>query len=218
MVITIDGPVASGKSTTAKLLSKKLGFHYLNTGLLYRAVAYLLLKLGKDLSKNFNESDLDFIKDITYKFADQNPKIYFNNDDITPNLYTGLLDQPASIISKNSILREKLLILQRKVADSYSIIADGRDCGSVVFPLADFKFYLTANVDVRAKRMQEDLVRKNSQMSFEQIKSSIIERDKRDMEREIAPLIIPKGGIIIDNSDMSIEDTIEKIESIIKKG
>lgn len=218
MVITIDGPVASGKSTTAKLLSKKLGFHYLNTGLLYRAVAYLLLKLGKDLSKNFSESDLDFIKDITYKFADQNPKIYFNNDDITPNLYTGLLDQPASIISKNSILREKLLILQRKVADSYSIIADGRDCGSVVFPLADFKFYLTANVDVRAKRMQEDLVRKNSQMSFEQIKSSIIERDKRDMEREIAPLIIPKGGIIIDNSDMSIEDTIEKIESIIKKG
>lgn len=215
MIITIDGPAASGKSTTAKLLAEMLKFNYLSTGLLYRAVAYLLLRNNRNINDQLMQKDLDFINDIKYEFNGNNPKISFKHEDITSNLYNNLLDQAASIISKNPLVREKLLVIQRNVANSYSIVADGRDCGTVVFPNADYKFYLTANVEVRANRMKQDLARKNLQMDIEEIKKSLIERDKRDMERSIAPLRIPEGGIIIDNSNMNIQDTLKEIENII---
>ena len=222
MIITIDGPVASGKSSVAKAIASELGIYYLYTGLLYRAVAHLLMKKlekkgGKVLPQEFRDvveklklSDLDWIKDLVYEYENREPHLYFKDKEITDFLRQSDLDQAASLVSANPHVREALLDLQRSIAEEHDVIADGRDCGTVIFPKAEHKIYLTASVEERAKRVLGDDDRKSLE-SFEDTVKSIKERDERDSGRAVAPLRIPEDAILIDNSDLNLSQTIAKI-------
>lgn len=208
VVITIDGPVASGKSTIAQALAKHLGYYYLYTGLLYRAVAYI--------QDQFIElKGLEFIKDITYEYQGSKPQISYKSNDITPFLYDASLDQKSSIVSVDSDIRFALLPIQRNVASKYNIIADGRDCGTVVFPEATIKFFLTADLETRSWRLFNDNKRTYADMTFEQVRDALIERDNRDQSRSISPLRIPDNALVIDNSRMTREQTIETFLNLI---
>ena len=216
MIITIDGPAASGKSTVSKVLAKELNIYYLYTGLLYRAVAYILIERlkKKDLSEGVEPDELGFIRDLFYDYGagedGHRPYVFFGKEDITGYLHDSSLEQPTSIVSANKHVREVLLGVQREVAERYDIVADGRDCGSVVFPNAEHKFYLTAGLQVRAERMMLDESRGALEKELEKVKASLEERDRRDKERAVAPLTIPEGAVIIDNSNLSLSQTVNK--------
>lgn len=221
MIITIDGPAASGKSSVATEICKQLKMVPLKTGLLYRAVAYILVQeLGKiinsETSQNLSIEDLSFIKDINYEFSDGVARIFFKSKDITKKLSFSSIDQMASIVSSNKNVRDLLLDVQRQIATKYNIVADGRDCGSVVFPSADYKFYLTATSSARAKRVMADPTRKAETRTVEDIQKDIELRDKRDKERDIAPLTIPADAIIIDNTNLDFEQTVQEFLKHIK--
>ncbi len=249
MIITIDGPTASGKSSVAKALAKQLGMHCLNTGLLYRAVAYLLgqhgdgsypstgsgraaissgraaISSGQELGEKTTHpalvvslsnhasavsgNDLRMINDLRYEYQDDKSHIFYKDQDITDHLFDDAISQRASIVSACREIREKLLSLQRDVAKKYDVVADGRDCGTVVFPDADFKFYLTARTQVRAQRRLHDLAKLGSPIDLPAMIKSLEERDQRDMNREVAPLVIPPDAIVIDSSDLTLQETVE---------
>ena len=223
MIITIDGPAGSGKSSVAKELANKLGIYYLNTGFLYRAIAFVWLELGQGLEdiEKIKESDLSFIEKIKYEYEDKKAKVLFGDKDITAQLADMVLSKPASILSAKKEIRNRLLDLQRSISEKYDIVAEGRDCGSIVFPNADYKFYLTASLEVRARRVMLDSSRKDSRVidtgqDLEKVKVELEKRDERDKTREVAPLIIPKDAIVIDNSDLDLNQTIEKFLSYIR--
>ena len=219
MIITIDGPAASGKSTIAKLLAEKLGYYYLYTGMLYRAVAYIALQeLHKSIDdlQSLDGDEIKFVSNITYKYVNGQPKIFFNNEDISTQLFTSDISEASSVISADKNIRKALIDIQRNVSKQYDIITEGRDCGSNVFPNADYKFFLTADLKVRAQRAFHDSRRKNTKLTLQQIEESLNNRDKRDRERKIAPLVVPKGAIIIDNSELTLEETLDKFISYIK--
>jgi cytidylate kinase len=222
MIITIDGPVASGKSSVAKEIGNRLGLFYLNTGLLYRAVAYILIHdfrktINWDLPVEFADQELEFVKDIVYEFIDREPHVIFMGKDITKFLSDASYDQVASVVSALKIVRDKLLPVQRIIGQKYNIIADGRDCGSVVFPNADYKFFLTASVDARVRRVITDPKRKAQSDDYDKVKAEIESRDKRDQERVIAPLTIPEGAIMVDSTAFDFEQTVQAILKYIKK-
>lgn len=208
MIVTIDGPAASGKSTIAITLANKLGYYYLSTGLLYRAVAYIIDKKGMTLK------DLSFIKHISYIYENNKPQILFMGENITQYLYDHKLSEAASMISSISGVRDALILLQREVAENNNVIAEGRDCGSIVFPDADYKFFLTARIKVRAKRAMSDSKR-NGDENLDEVIEQIKLRDKRDSERDISPLIVPKDAIVIDNSDLNKEQTVNEFLKVV---
>lgn len=221
MIITIDGPVASGKSSVAKAIGNRLGLFYLNTGLLYRAVAYILIhefrkKISLEFPFEINEQELDFITDISYEFMSGQPHVIFKDKDITEFLSDASLDQSASIVSACKIVRDKLLSVQQDIGKKYSIIADGRDCGTVVFPTADYKFFLTASVDARVKRVLSDPKRKVQDSSYDKVKNEIEARDARDWQRAVAPLKIADDAVVIDSSNFDFEHTVQAILQYIK--
>ncbi|KKP35609.1 MAG: Cytidylate kinase [candidate division TM6 bacterium GW2011_GWF2_32_72] len=222
MIITIDGPVASGKSTVAKTLAQKLGYHFLNTGLMYRAVAFLLMKKFNYDEKNLLcptrkavEVCLDVDKFIY--FADgKGASIFYDGVDITSFLKTPEMDRASSVLSACISVRKILLTLQKKLAKDINIVADGRDTGSVVFPDAKYKFYLTASLEERARRWRLAEALKGVLIAEDEAKKLIKERDQRDMKRDIAPLIVPEGAITIDNTGLTEEETLQKFLSFIK--
>ena len=216
MIITIDGPTASGKSTTAQLLARKLGFFYLNSGFLYRAFAYVLMhERGYTLDRlhNLDEHDIRVYLDpkrISYRCDEKgNPQVKFDESDITPYLKGSSNDQATSIISTNKKVREALLDVQRCIGVEHDLVVDGRDAGSVVFPQAEFKFYLTAPLEVRIHRWMNDQHIRGNMISFEHACKQLKMRDERDMTRAIAPLIIPQGAIIIDNGLYTLQETVD---------
>ena len=220
MIITIDGPVGSGKSSVAKELAKRLKIHYLNTGFLYRAVAYILInKLNKDPENIgvLSGSDLSLLDKITYEFIDNEPAIFFDGQALTDDLFDSNLDKPSSIFSANKQVRESLLPIQKIISEKYDIVAEGRDCGSVVFPNADYKFFLTARVDVRAKRVAFDEKRNIEDKDLEKIKKEIEKRDERDKTRDVSPLVIPDNAFIVDNSNLTFEETVQESLRQIQK-
>jgi CMP/dCMP kinase len=219
MIITIDGPVASGKSTVAQRLAQRLGFYYLNTGLLYRAVAYVVAQQQPEKAAStgclLEAGDLRFVTDLAYAYRDGKAHISLHGQDLTSQLYQPALDQQASIISTQPAVREALLALQRSIGKTHDVIADGRDCGTVVFPQADVKFYLTADVQTRAQRlMQGD--RKYVGMDLAQVMAAVQERDQRDQMRPIAPLKVPHDATVIDASTMTIDQVVERLFGLIK--
>ncbi|MFA6263576.1 MAG: (d)CMP kinase [Candidatus Babeliales bacterium] len=216
MIITIDGPAASGKSSVARSLAQKLDYYYLYTGLLYRALAYMWVHVDHKLSlpvmpqdvATLTEQDLEGVHQLSYSYLHGEPHVYHQSVDITAHLSDTKLDQPASAISTSPLVRKALLSLQRSIAQSNDTIADGRDCGSVVFPHADIKFYLTADVDARARRLMADQTRRHHGATLERVKKEIVERDNRDRTRTESPLVIPKGAVIIDNTALTFEQTV----------
>ena len=218
MIITIDGPTASGKSSAGRVVAKELGYYYLYTGLLYRGLAYLLMKdFGYNL-ESIAHPDMQKVdelldpKKFTYRYdARDRERIFFNGSDITSYLKGDVIGQAASILSTNPEVRERLNILQRKIANDHNVVIDGRDAGSVVFPHATKKFFLTASEQERADRWRELQRKRGITVSFDDALNFIQTRDARDSGRAIAPLTIPEGAQVIDNSDMDLGETSKKI-------
>jgi cytidylate kinase len=213
MIIAFDGPAGSGKSTIAKIISEKLGITYLDTGAMYRAVTLYFLENNVDFNDenqveiNLERIELEFIND----------KLYLNNKDVSAQIREKNVNDNVSFVSAIRIVREKMVDLQRKMSGKKSVVLDGRDIGTVVFPNADYKFYITASVDVRARRRYEEELRKGiSNLSLNEVKKSIENRDYIDSNREVTPLKKADDAIEIDTSDMSIDQVLEKILSYIK--
>ena len=224
MIITIDGPTASGKSTTAQLLAKKLSFYYLNSGFLYRALAYLLMRdRGYTFEMLQGPADLDVrtmldSRRLRYSCDEKgNPYIEFDGKNITAHLKGNPeIDQAASIVSVNPVVREILLELQRAISIDHDIVIDGRDTGSVVFPYADFKFYLTAPLEVRAARWVREQYTRGNKISLQEAVQQLAMRDERDMTRKIAPLIVPQGSLTVDNGAYTLDETVDQLYRVIK--
>lgn len=223
MIITIDGPTASGKSTTAQMLSRKLGFFYLNSGFLYRALAYILMNNNGYTAKNMHAVTKEDIRAIeldslTYSSDDlDNPHIHYMNKEITGYLKANAdIDQASSILSINSEIRNALLDVQRTIGKKHDLVIDGRDAGSVVFPYADFKFYLTAPLEIRARRWMYDQSLRGKTIKLEEALQQLRVRDERDMNRTVAPLKVPEGAIILDNEAYTLEETVMIMYNLVK--
>lgn len=222
MIITIDGPTASGKSTLARMLAHKLGYYYLYSGLMFRAVAYVLKYHYGYTETQFEHPRLEDIthlldsKRFVYSYDNtHNERIFFDGVDITPHLKAGNMDQHASIVSRHEGVREQLMELQRAIARSNNVIIDGRDSGSVVFPYADYKFYVTASEQERARRWLKQQQSYGSTISLPEARAFIHERDERDTKRAIAPLVIPKGAYVIDTTYQTPQEAIAAMCAII---
>ena len=216
--IAIDGPAGAGKSTMAKRLAKELGYHYVDTGALYRTVAYFLDLWG------VSPKDIDgvtrYIDELTIgiEYDDEGVQhMIMNGMDVTGEIRTQDISQKASLVSAHAIVREVLLDMQRDVAKEYNVIMDGRDIGTVVLPKADVKFFLTASAEVRAKRRTEELLAKGQRANYEQILKEIKQRDYQDTHREVAPLKMCRDSIKLDTSEMDIEQVIAEMKAVIGK-
>lgn len=225
MIITIDGPVASGKSTVAKRLAQKLNFYYLNTGMLYRALAYLLVHTSGYTVQQLSdprEKDIDLYLDphqLIYRYeTDGTIRLFWQTTDLTPFLKTSEMDQASSVLSAHERVRARLLDFQRTFARKHAVVVEGRDTGSVVFPQAEVKFFLTASVAERALRWQYDQRQRGKQFSVPESVAQINERDARDTTRTHNPLIIPHGAIVIDSTGLTSDQVVEKMwEHVVHK-
>lgn len=214
-IITIDGLASSGKTTISKLLSSHLGFYTLDSGILYRAFAYI-----KSI-ENINDYIPDAIEKIIHNMQMVPSKnlgfnIVYNSKDITDNLYNERIGLQASDISKNEYIRGALLSIQHACAQMPGLIANGRDMGTKVFPDAKLKIYFTANIDVRAQRRYEQLKKSGSNPNLENIRKSLEQRDQKDMNRDVSPLKAAKDAIIVDSSELNIETILDKILGLYK--
>lgn len=223
MIITIDGPMASGKSTVARALAEILGFSHLNSGLIFRAAAYLLLaKSGYTLETIAHPHEEDVIRyldptRLTYRFGHDQAHVLFDGEDITPYLKQEPIDRLSSLMGSNGMVRSHIVPLLRAIADGANVVVDGRDTGSVIFPHAEHTFYLTASPDVRAKRWITDQQKLGHTYSLDQALAHIELRDSRDKKRAVAPLIIPVGAQVIDNSDKNLQETVNLFLAHIKQ-
>jgi len=216
--IAIDGPAGAGKSTIAKRLAKELGYYYVDTGAIYRTVAYFLDLWGvspKDID-NVNRYIDELTVGIEYD-EDGLQHMIMNGMDVTDEIRTQDISQKASLVSAQPVVREVLLDMQRDVAKAHNVIMDGRDIGTVVLPKADVKIFLTATPEVRAKRRCDELIAKGQKASYEQVLKEIIQRDYQDTHREIAPLKLARDSVKVDSSELDIDGVIAVIEAIIKE-
>ena len=216
--IAIDGPAGAGKSTIAKALAKELGFRYVDTGAIYRTVAYFLDLLG------VSPKDVDgverYIDELTIEITyDEEGKqhMIMNGMDVSDEIRTQDISQKASLVSAHAVVREVLLDMQRDVARKHNVIMDGRDIGTVVLPKADVKIFLTASPEVRAKRRCDELNAKGQKANFEQTLKDIQQRDYQDTHRPIAPLKMARDSIKLDTSELDIEGVLAAMRKIIKE-
>ena len=211
-VIAIDGPSGAGKTTIAKLVAKELGFDYLDTGALYRTVALALKNNGIELE----DSD-DKLKDLldNSRIAFNNGKVFLNGKDVSEDIRSSEIDHHSSVFSAKKVIRDLLLDVQRDSALNADLVVEGRDTTTVVFPDAQKKVYLSASVEERAKRRNLQFREKGIVMSIDESRRNIIERDIRDSSREIAPLKIATDALLIDSSNLSVEQVTQKILEFI---
>lgn len=210
-IITIDGPSGAGKSTIAKLIADKLGFKYLDTGAMYRAVTLYMIENQVDIKNE--EEVINALNKLNIGF-DSNYRVYLDSQDITEDIRKEKVVKFVSEVSAISSVRRKMVDLQRDIAKEGNYILDGRDAGSVVFPNADYKFYLEASLEERAKRRYKEELLKEVDISFEAVKESIKKRDKYDSNRKDSPLVVPENAIIIDTTNMTIDEVAEEITDI----
>lgn len=216
-IVTIDGPTSSGKNSVGFLLAKKLGYQYIDTGMIYRAGTYLVLK--NNISVDDVQRIANTFKTLKLEIRSSNGGLVIYNDgeDLTEKLHTKEVTDSVPIVSAIRQVREETKIIQRNLGRSKKTVMTGRDIGSEIFPDAKHKFFLTARDDVRARRRYEQLVKKDPSIKYEDVFNSMIERDKKDTTRKVSPLRIPQGAIIIDNSDLTVEQTVDKMLEHIKK-
>ena len=214
--IAIDGPAGAGKSTIAKRLAKELGYYYVDTGAIYRTVAYFMDLLG------VSPKDVDgverYIDELTIEIEyDEEGKqhMLMNGMDVTDEIRTQDISQKASLVSAHAVVREVLLDMQRDVAKAHNVIMDGRDIGTVVLPKADVKIFLTATPEVRAKRRTDELIAKGQKAQYEVVLKEIQQRDYQDTHREIAPLKMARDSVKLDTSELDIEGVVAAMKKII---
>lgn len=214
MIIAIDGPSGSGKSTTARLLAQHLNITHLDTGAMYRVVTWGLKKENIDINDILRVNSFLKKTDISYKNANE---IFLNGELVSTVIRKKDITSSVSSVSALNEVREFLVNIQRKIGKKMDCVVEGRDIGSVVFPKADFKFFLTADIDIRSMRRKNELKKIGEDLSIDEIKSSIQERDLIDSSRDLSPLKRSEGSIEIDSTDLTIDEQIEKIIKIIKK-
>ena len=209
--IAIDGPAGAGKSTIAKQLAKELGFIYVDTGAMYRAMALFFLESGiaADEQDKISAACKDVDVTITYENSEQ--IVWLNGRNVNGLIRTEEVGKMASASSANKDVREKLVEMQRALAEKENVVMDGRDIGTVVLPNANVKVYLTASSRVRAVRRYEELRAKGEECDLEVIEKDIIERDYRDMHRDISPLKQADDAVLLDSSDMTIEEVADAV-------
>jgi cytidylate kinase len=215
--IAVDGPAGAGKSTIAKMIAKKLGIIYVDTGAMYRAMALFMLQnnIAPEETDKISEACED--ADITIAYKDGEQVVLLNGENVNGMIRTEEVGNMASASSVNKDVRTKLVKLQQKLAQTTSVIMDGRDIGTCVLPDAELKVYLTASSTVRAQRRYEELEAKGVACDFVQIEQDIIDRDNRDMTREISPLKQADDAVLVDSSDMTIEEVVDTIIELVKK-
>ena len=201
-IIAVDGPAGAGKSTVSKIVAARLGYTYIDTGAMYRAVALKVFQSGKSVE--------DVTQDIDIKL-DGAARVFLDGREVTKEIRTPEVSRGASDVAKVGFVRKKLTELQREMAAQGSVIMDGRDIGTQVLPNADLKIFLTATVEERARRRFEELKAKNFDADFDKIKKEISLRDKQDSEREIAPLAQAEDALLLDSTSLTIEQVVEKI-------
>lgn len=214
--VAIDGPAGAGKSTLARQLARELGYRYVDTGAIYRTVAYFFDLWG------VSPKDIDgirrYIDELTIKIEYDEEGLQhmiMNGMDVTGDIRTQEISQKASLISAHAIVREMLLDMQRQVAEEYDVVMDGRDIGTVVLPKATVKIFLTASPEVRANRRTRELLEKGQKANFDQILKEIQQRDYQDTHREVAPLKMARDSVKLDTSELNIAETLEAMKRIV---
>ena len=215
--IAIDGPAGAGKSTIAKQLAKDLGYIYVDTGALYRAVGYYMDKQGVDLGAE--DQVVPRLGELTaeLKYIDGEQRVLVNGEDVTQKIRTPKMSMAASKVSALPAVRDFLFELQRKIARENDVIMDGRDIGTVVLPDAQVKIYLTASPQERARRRHAELLQKGEKASFEEVLADIVERDYNDSHRAVAPLRQAQDAILMDTTHLDLEKSVERIHQLIKE-
>lgn len=217
MNIAIDGPSGSGKSTIAKIIAKKMHISYLDTGAMYRAIGYYVLQNGVDPSEE--EKVVKLIEDITMDIGEDNgvQQVSVNGENVTPYIRENRISMAASTVSKIPAVRIKLVELQRKIAAKSDCVLDGRDIGSFVLPNAEYKFFMTADSFVRAQRRHDELKLKGEDIPVKTLREEIEKRDAQDKNRSFAPLVCCEDAVVIDTSNLTIEEVTELVLSKICK-
>ena len=220
LVIAIDGFSSTGKSSISKVVADTLGLIHIDTGAMYRAITLFGLRNFKDEKQEIDLSKLlQNLNEISLEFRENSGKleIYLNGENVSKEIRTTEVSDNVSFIAKQPEVRERLVVLQRDIAEKQGVIMDGRDIGTVVLPNADYKFFLTASADERARRRFLELQSLGIETTIEEVKQNLIERDRIDSEREISPLKQAEHAILIDNTNLNKEETIDLILSYIKK-
>lgn len=212
--IAIDGPAGAGKSTIAKTLAKELGYVYVDTGAMYRAMAYYFLQQGIDKDDEAAITAAADGADVTIRYEDGAQQVLLNGENVTGSLRTEQVGNMASATSVYPAVRTKLVALQQKLAQTTDVIMDGRDIGTCVLPQAQVKIYLTASVETRAKRRYNELLEKGEPADLEKIAADIEARDYRDMHREMSPLRQAEDAVLVDSSEMNIDEVVAAIRGI----
>lgn len=214
--IAIDGPASSGKSTVAKKLANLYHLVYVDTGAMYRALTYLALT--KNVSVEDEESLLALLKDsrITFEKVEEGQLVYVNNQDVTEDIRKHPVTNNVSVVSAYSSIREEMVRRQQEMAKNIGVVMDGRDIGTVVLPNADVKIYLVASVDERAERRYLENTEKGIETDFDTLKREIIARDAYDTNREVSPLKQAKDAVLLDTSNLSIEEVVHECSQIIE--
>ena len=213
--VAIDGPAGAGKSTIAKRAAKDMGYIYVDTGAMFRAMALYMLRLKADLDDSRDIASKADGADIDIVYEDGVQCVMLNGENVNGLIRTEEVSDAASRVAVVKEVRQKMLMLQRNIAKNRDVIMDGRDIGSAVLPDADLKIYLTASVEVRAERRYKENIEKGMESDPEAIKADIRERDERDMTRSEAPLTRVPDAVLIDSSDMTIDEVVKRIEELI---
>ena len=216
--IALDGPAGSGKSTVAKILAKEYNILYLDTGAMYRACALKAVRENVDPQDGEGVKKLLEYLDVKVEYLDGAQHTYLDGEDVSDKIRVNEVSMAASHISAHPCVRIKMVEMQRVIAKQMSCILDGRDIGSTVLPDARFKFYLTADSAIRAKRRYDELLERGQNVDFNKLHVEIVQRDKQDSEREFSPLVCANDAIVIDTSEMSIGEVVAKIKSYIQQG
>ncbi len=216
MNVAIDGPAGAGKSTIAKAVASKLGYLYVDTGALYRTIAYGLIQKGVDLHDEAAVAAAMGPMEIHAEHLEGTQHVFYMDQDVSGLIRTEEIGNAASLTSTYAAVREKLLDLQRDLAHNYNVVMDGRDIGTTILPDAPVKVYLTASDEVRANRRCLEYQQKNVPYDYEQVLADIRERDHRDKTRAIAPLRQAEDAVLVDSSDMTIDEVVEAILQLVE--
>ena len=217
IAVAIDGPSGAGKSTIARILAKELQFIYVDTGALYRAVGYTALKNGVSI---YDPAAIEAMLPslcVTLGYENGEQRVYVNNEDVTAFIRTPEVSEAASAVSAVPAVRQFLFDLQQNMAKTTSVIMDGRDIGTVVLPYAQVKIFLTASAEDRARRRYEELIEKGMDVTYEDVLSDMILRDKRDSERAAAPLKPAEDAVLVDTSGNTLEQSVALLRSIVEE-
>ena len=216
MIVAIDGPAGTGKGTVAKLISERLDFVYIDTGAMYRCITLKMIRENISLDEEEKINDLLERTKITFKNLEDKQHVYLDGEDVSDLIRKPNVNELVSPVSAIKIIRIKMVELQRKLGEEGNVIMEGRDITTVVFPNAEVKIYLDAKLEIRAERRYKELVERGNNVTYEDTLESIRKRDKNDMEKEMGALKIAEDAVVIDTSNMTIEEVYDTTKEIIE--